>query len=132
MALFSGQGENVISFSNLPKMPDEDKHKYLFVTIDRASRWVYLEVRATKSDYNTSSFLDNLVKKAPFKIKKVPTDNGCEFTDRFQRLDLSSTCNEHISRPELNIQNAGQEKPEIGHRLRQYILILPHQTLKLL
>jgi hypothetical protein len=33
--------------------------------------------------------------------------------------------NEPMSRPELNIQNAGQEKPEIGHRLRQYILINP-------
>jgi hypothetical protein len=45
-----------IDVKYLPKMPDEDKHKYLFVAIDRATRWVYLEVRATKSDYNASSF----------------------------------------------------------------------------
>ena len=82
-----------IDVKYLPKMPDEDKHKYLFVAIDRATRWVYLEVRATKSDYNASSFLDNLVKKAPFKIKKVLTDNGCEFTDRFQRPDKKPSGN---------------------------------------
>lgn len=67
----------------LPKMADEVHHKYLFVAIDRASRWVYLEVRADKSAYSASAFLENLVKHAPFKITKVLTDNGKEFTDRF-------------------------------------------------
>ena len=26
----------------LPQMPDEDSRRYLFVAIDRATRWVYL------------------------------------------------------------------------------------------
>jgi len=91
-----------IDVKYLPKMVDEDKHKYLFVAIDRASRWVYLEVRGSKSDYSASSFLDNLVKKAVFKIKKVLTDNGCEFTDRFQRPGLSSTCKVLDKKPSGN------------------------------
>jgi transposase-like protein/transposase len=82
-----------IDVKYLPKMPDEDKHKYLFVAIDRASRWVYLEIRASKTDYNASSFLENLIKKAPFKISKILTDNGCEFTDRFQRPDKTPSGN---------------------------------------
>jgi len=76
-----------IDVKYLPKMPDDDKHKYLFVAIDRATRWVYLEIRASKTDYNASSFLENLIQKAPFKISKILTDNGTEFTDRFQRPD---------------------------------------------
>ncbi len=74
-----------IDVKYLPKMPYEDKRKYLFVAIDRATRWVYLEIKASKSDYNASSFLENLIQKAPFKISKILTDNGTEFTDRFQR-----------------------------------------------
>jgi transposase-like protein len=67
----------------LPKMPDEVKHKYLFVAIDRASRWVYLEIRADKTARSATAFLKNLIQKAPFKITKVLTDNGKEFTDRY-------------------------------------------------
>ncbi|WP_456324847.1 IS481 family transposase, partial [Desulfonauticus submarinus] len=92
-----------IDVKYLPKMPDEDKHKYLFVAIDRATRWVYLEIRASKSEHNASSFLENLIQKASFKIKKVLTDNGTEFTDRFQRPDkqpsgnhlFDQVCSEH-------------------------------------
>ncbi|ROQ90123.1 IS481 family transposase [Desulfosoma caldarium] len=67
----------------LPQMPDETARKYLFVAIDRATRWVFFEIKADKSAASASSFLKNLVKKAPFKIVKVLTDNGKEFTDRF-------------------------------------------------
>jgi transposase-like protein len=67
----------------LPQMPDERCRKYLFAAIDRASRWVYIEIRADKSAASASSFLDNLVRKVPFEISKVLTDNGKEFTDRF-------------------------------------------------
>ena len=67
----------------LPKMPDEAQQKYLFVAIDRATRWVYLEILGNKSAENASGFLDRLLKEAPFKVSKVLTDNGKEFTDRF-------------------------------------------------
>ncbi|WP_457572188.1 IS481 family transposase [Desulfovulcanus sp.] len=77
----------------LPKMPDERHHKYLFVAIDRATRWVYLEIRASKTEYNASAFLENLIEKAPFKITKILTDNGSEFTDRFQRPDKKPSGN---------------------------------------
>ncbi len=67
----------------LPQMPDEDARQYLFAAIDRATRWVYVEVLPTKSATNASAFLKRLVKAAPFKISKVLTDNGKEFSDRF-------------------------------------------------
>jgi transposase-like protein/transposase len=67
----------------LPKMPDEQSRKYLFVAIDRATRWVYMEIRASKSAESAQAFLKNLIGKAPFVINKILTDNGKEFTDRF-------------------------------------------------
>ena len=64
-------------------MPDENSRKYPFVAIDRATRWVFLEIQASKSANSAKAFLRNLIKKAPFVITKILTDNGKEFTDRF-------------------------------------------------
>ena len=64
-------------------MPDEAAHQYLFVAIDRASRWVYVEILPEKTAANARDFLRRLIEKAPFTIEKILTDNGKEFTDRF-------------------------------------------------
>lgn len=67
----------------LPQMPDEPERQYLFAAIDRATRWVYVEILPTKSAHHAQDFLKRLLKTAPFKITRVLTDNGKEFTDRF-------------------------------------------------
>ncbi len=64
-------------------MEDESCRKYLFVAIDRASRWVYLEIFPDKTAASARSFLERAVEKAPFNITKLSTDNGKVFTDRF-------------------------------------------------
>ena len=66
----------------LPQMPDEDAHCYLFVGIDRASRWVYVEMLGEKTVANAAAFFQRLIAQAPFTVQKVLTDNGKEFTDR--------------------------------------------------
>jgi transposase InsO family protein len=72
-----------VDLKYLPQMPDEDARRYLFAGIDRATRWVYVEVLPEKSAACAQGFLERLLKAAPFKITKVLTDNGKEFTDRF-------------------------------------------------
>jgi len=67
----------------LPQMPEEDSRRYLFAAIDRATRWVYVEILPEKSAAHAQGFLERLLKAAPFKIAKLLTDNGKEFTDRF-------------------------------------------------
>ncbi|HYN81546.1 MAG TPA: IS481 family transposase [Gemmatimonadaceae bacterium] len=67
----------------LPQMIDETGHRYLFVAIDRATRWVHIALYPTKTAANARRFLARLVKAAPFAIEKILTDNGREFTDRF-------------------------------------------------
>ena len=72
-----------IDIKYLPQMEDEKSRKYLFVAIDRASRWVHLEIFPNKSAHSAKQFLEHVVTKAPFIITKLLTDNGKEFTDRF-------------------------------------------------
>ncbi|HBO0297470.1 TPA: IS481 family transposase [Pseudomonas aeruginosa] len=72
-----------IDIEYLPQMADETRRRYLFVAIDRASRWVYLELRSDKSQKTACRFLDAVHRKAPFRITKVLTDNDGAFTDRF-------------------------------------------------
>ena len=71
-----------IDVKYLPQMPDETQRRYLFVAIDRATRWVYAEIRPNKSAASARRFLNALHKQAAFKIRFVLTDNGKEFTDR--------------------------------------------------
>jgi transposase-like protein len=72
-----------VDLKYLPQMPDEDQRKYLFAAIDRATRWVYVEILDDKSANSAEGFFKRLIEKAPFNITKVLTDNGKEFTDRF-------------------------------------------------
>lgn len=66
----------------LPQMPDETSRRYLFVAIDRATRWVYVAIKPRKTASAAQSFLKALHKAAPFRIHRLLTDNGSEFTDR--------------------------------------------------
>lgn len=80
----------------LPKMPDEENRKYLFVAIDRASRWVYLDIFPDKSAKSAETFLMDVVEDFPGKITKLLTDNGKEFTDRFCRSGMRKPTGNHI------------------------------------
>lgn len=66
----------------LPQMHDEDKRRYVFVAIDRATRWVFIAIKSHKTAAAARAFLAGLRKAAPFKISTILTDNGKEFTDR--------------------------------------------------
>lgn len=53
---------------------------YLFVAIDRATRYVYLELHDNKRMETATSFLRETLQQYPFKIEKILTDNGIEFS----------------------------------------------------
>ncbi len=79
----------------LPQMADEHKRSYLFVAIDRATRWVFVQIRTDKSARSASSFLKALHKACPIKIQKLLTDNGKEFTDRLFANNAREPSGEH-------------------------------------
>ncbi len=61
-------------------MADETRHRYLFVAIDRATRWVFVRVYSTKTAANARRFLRDLERACPMRISHILTDNGKEFT----------------------------------------------------
>ncbi len=85
-----------IDIKYLPQMPDESSRRYLFVAIDRASRWVYLELKRSKSSKAATSFLSRVVAKAPFRITKLLTDNDKAFTDRFSAAGERKPTGNHV------------------------------------
>ena len=56
------------------------KKFYQYTAIDEYSRFRYLEAFEEHSTYTSTVFLHHLLKKFPFKIECVQTDNGMEFT----------------------------------------------------
>jgi transposase InsO family protein len=72
-----------VDIKYLPQMADETSRRYLFVAIDRATRWVYVRIYADQSEKSSTDFLRRLHAAAPIKIEKLLTDNGTQFTDRF-------------------------------------------------
>ena len=72
-----------VDIKYLPQMPDKTARRYLFVAIDRATRWVYLRIYTRQDEAAATDFLRRLNQAAPMKIQTVLTDNGSQFTDRF-------------------------------------------------
>jgi hypothetical protein len=58
-----------------------DKKMYQFTAIDECTRWCCREIYEEHSTYSAFCFLLNLIKKAPFPIKLIQTDNGTEWTN---------------------------------------------------
>ncbi|HEY9011312.1 MAG TPA: IS481 family transposase [Devosia sp.] len=56
---------------------------YAFVAIERATRYVYLEVHADRSAKTAAAFLQRFLVAFPIKVHTLLSDNGSEFTDRF-------------------------------------------------
>jgi hypothetical protein len=71
-----------VDIKYLPQMPDEAGRRYLFVAIDRATRWVFVQINSSKTAAHARAFLKALQQACPIKISKILTDNGTEFTDR--------------------------------------------------
>lgn len=71
----------------LPKLSGEPSRRYLFVAIDRATRWVFHRIYDDQTEVSSTDFLRRLYAKAPMKIRQLLTDNGSQFTDRFTGKD---------------------------------------------
>ena len=84
-----------IDLKYLPQMQDESSRRYLFVAIDRATRWVFVQVKKNKTAASAKAFLNAVHKACPMRIQKVLTDNGKEFTDRLFATRAKQPSGEH-------------------------------------
>ncbi len=88
-------GDIHIDVKYLPQMADEEKRRYLFVAIDRATRRVFVRIHPAKTAANARRFLRDLERAAPMRITRVLTDNGREFTDRLFGLRRRAATGNH-------------------------------------
>lgn len=70
-----------IDLKHLPAL--QRRKSYAFVAIDRATRYVYLEIHPRRNAATAAGFLERLLAHFPARVHTILTDNGSEFTDRF-------------------------------------------------
>jgi transposase InsO family protein len=63
--------------------PLNRRRSYAYVAIDRATRFVYLEILPDRRATTAAGFLARFLDNFPLEVHTILTDNGSEFTDRF-------------------------------------------------
>jgi len=87
----------------------DGKKYYQYTAVDECSRWTFREMYDEHSTYSSKGFLEKLVRKVPFPIREVQTDNGTEFTNR-----LIVVKSKHLTM----FENALMEMGIIYHRIQ--------------
>ena len=72
-----------VDVKHLPKLRTADgewRKRYLFVAIDRRSRFVHLAVKDDETEASAGAFLEEALAAFPFRVTHVLTDRGSCFT----------------------------------------------------
>ena len=90
---------------DIAEVQTDEGRLYLFVAIDRTSKFAYVELHEQSGRSVAKAFLDNLVGAVPYKIHTVLTDNGAQFciqpkyrngpTARYIRHLFDQCCDSH-------------------------------------
>lgn len=68
-----------------PHILENGKKCYVFNFIDHASNWSYKRAYESISPKSTIDFMKRLLSECPFKIQRIQTDNGTEYTYKFYK-----------------------------------------------
>ena len=98
---------------DIAQVHTQEGKAYLFVGIDRKTRSVYAELYDKMTTANTCIFLKNLIAHFPFKINKILTDNGAQFTYKLLAKHLTPKNKIHPFDEICEIE-------KIEHRLTQF------------
>lgn len=101
-----------IDVKHVPHKLDGKKY-YQYTAIDCASRWRYLRIRDGESNYHAIEFLKEVIKRFPFKIRAVKTDNHATFTNRYTGYWQSA----NPGKPKLHGLDVFCSKNKITHYL---------------
>ena len=120
------------------------KPAYAFVAIDRATRFVYVEIHPRRDAETAVGFLDRFLAAFPLKVHTILSDNGSEWTDRFavdkkgkpegrpsgdhpvDRLCAKHGIIHRLSRPFRPQTNGMVER--FNRRLAEHLDKVPHNT----
>ena len=66
---------------DITEVRTEEGKLYLFVAIDRTSKFAYVELFEKEGKIQAAEFLERLIQKVTYKIHTILTDNGVQFTN---------------------------------------------------
>ena len=94
---------------DIAEVRTEEGKLYLFVAIDRTSKFAYAELHEKSGKIEAAQFLRNLIAAVPYKIHTILTDNGIQFTNRktdrhafphiFARVCLENNTEHRLTKP---------------------------------
>lgn len=67
---------------DIAEVQTDEGRLYLFVAIDRTSKFAYVELHAKATRMAARDFLSNLIAAVPYAIHTILTDNGIQFAKR--------------------------------------------------
>lgn len=97
-----------IDVTYLPKI--NGVKKYLYVAIDRATRFIHVKLTDKRNKSCSLAFLKECLEYYPIKITKILTDNGLEFTTDTYKMHMK------IKRPKDHAFTQECKKNGIEHR----------------
>lgn len=105
---------------DIAEVHTEEGRLYLFVGIDRTSKFAFAELHEKATRRIAANFLKALIKAVPYKIHTVLTDNGIQFTDTKGESWTTKEIRNFIEKGELFLCGAFDlvcAKENIDHRL---------------
>ena len=106
---------------DIAQVNTEEGRLYMFVAIDRTSKFAYVELHEKSTREIAAQFLETLVVQVPYTIHTVLTDNGSQFTNP-RKPKVSAQENESMDQKinkgvKCNAFDAVCLKNNIEHRL---------------
>jgi transposase InsO family protein len=132
-----GLGFAHLDVKHLPKLRDRDgvtRKRYLYVAIDRCSRFVHLAVKDDETQASAVAFLKEAVRAFPFAITHVLTDRGsCFVADGFEAACRQLKLAHRTTRPYTPRTNGMVER--FNGRVQREVLgitVYSHRDLEIL
>jgi transposase len=97
-----------VDVKHLPNLLTNGKKCYVYNFVDHASKWQYKWADLSFGPWETKRFLEKMMERVPFKIEKIQSDNGVEFTFRFVS---------HLDEPKKHSMEIFCENNGIRHKL---------------
>ncbi|MEX2632244.1 MAG: IS481 family transposase [Tistlia sp.] len=105
---------------DIAEVRTEDGKLYMFVAIDRVSKFAFAELHEQATRRSAADFLRRLIATVPYKIHTVLTDNGTHFTTPGNERSAVAEIKDAIAEGELFRAHAFEfacAKAGIDHRL---------------
>ena len=119
---------------NIAKLHTNEGKLYLFVAIDRTSKFAVVQLVDKANRKTAWEFLESVLEAVPYKIHTILTDNGIQFCEqqrnrktpyfRPMRFDIICATNgiEHgLTKPSMEERTSRADEPHNQRRYRQAV-----------